>query len=77
MTFVWLCSCFNFFMMGYMVNTFEQVYLSGIATSSADIFAYITSAWLFRHLGTKRMLFASNALAVLGGTLILTYGLER
>ena len=77
MSILWLSCCFNFFMMGFMVNTFEQVYISGIASSSADIFAYVTSGYLYKLLGMKRMIFGANALAVLGGTLILTYGLER
>ena len=64
-------------MLGYMVNTFEQVYMSGITASLAEIFAYILSACLYARLGLKQMLLYFNLLSAFGGIVILIYGLQH
>ena len=75
MALAWLSCCFNFFMMGFMVNTFEQEYLSGIASSGADAVAYIIAGVLYSRLSLKKMLFIGNLIAAIFGFLILSYGL--
>ena len=47
MSITWTSVVFNFFMIGFMVNTLEQIYLSAIASGTADAISYTLSGVLY------------------------------
>ena len=78
MGFIWSSVSLNFWSSVYLVNTFESnVYTTALSISAADVIAYITGAVLVAKFGVKKTIFCSLLLAVLGGFLILTYGLDH
>lgn len=77
MAIIWAVGSFNFYLMTFLANTFEQVYLTALCLSLADIFGYLISGILVQKIGAKSTLFMSQLTASLGGLLILTYGLQH
>ena len=77
MAFVWLTVISNWYMLIYLTNTFERVYVTGLATNFADVAGYTFSGLLYKSLGLKRLLLYFNLFALVGGIIILTYGLKN
>ena len=68
---------FNYMLLGFLLTMFEQVYLTGIVAAMSEICAYIFSGTLFEKLGLRRTYLISLSIAVLGGGLIIAYGLDH
>ena len=77
MTVVWAVVSFNFYLITFLANTFEQVYVTALCLSLADIFGYIINGILGKKIGAKKTLFLSQLTAAIGGFLILVYGLQH
>ena len=77
MTLIWAIYLQNFYMTTFLANTFEQVYLTALYISIADMVAYITSGIIIEKIDTKMAFFLSFTLATIGGLLILVYGLAH
>ena len=50
MMIVWLTASLDFYLITYLVNTFEQVYLAALASSLADFVANAFSGFLYPRL---------------------------
>ena len=74
---VWTTTSFNFYLLYYLVNSFERVYQIALFISIADICAYITGSILVTKVSARQTLVFSFSLAALGGFLLLTYGLRH
>ena len=68
---------FNWYLVQFLVNTFDEVYLSAIGSSVSDIIGYLFGGVLFYKFGTKASLFISFAISTIGGIAILCYGVDN
>ena len=75
MVVIWGVAAFNFYLIMFLANTFEQVYLTALCLSIADIVSYAISSVLVEKINIKRTLFVSFFIATFGGILIIMYGL--
>ena len=74
---IWLTSSFNYFLIAYLVNTFEKVYISALCSSFSEFIAYAVSGIVYEKLGAKSTLASSFGISLVGGILILVYGLNH
>lgn len=75
MTFVQVTCLFNFNLLNYLTNMFEQVYLTGVMSISSEIVSIFFAGFLLEKLGTKISLIVCFLVSAVGGVLMLTYGL--
>ena len=47
MMFIWLTTSFDYYLVQFLVNTFDQVYISAIASSISDILSYIFGGYIY------------------------------
>lgn len=77
MTLVQITCLFNFHLLAYLTNLFEQVYLTGIMAVSSEFVAYAIAGYVFERLGTRVALMSFYAIAGVGAVLMLAYGLAH
>ena len=77
MVFVWLITVFDFYLIGFLVNTFEQIFYSTIASGVSEFVAQAFGGYLYSRTGTRDALFISYTVAALGGFAVLLYGLDH
>ena len=75
MSFVWLSTSFNYYLISFLLSTFDSVYLSATLSSLSEIVAYGVAGILYRKAGLKISISLSFAIAVVGGLLIIFIGL--
>ena len=61
----------------YLTTMFEQVYFTGLLSAVSELLAYIASGTAFEKLGVRKTYLIAFGIAILGGILIITYGLEH
>jgi len=54
MTLVWLGASFNFYLIQFLLTSFDQVYLSTIFSCMSDMLGYSTGGFIFKVLGVKK-----------------------
>ena len=74
---VQMTSLFNLHLLSYLVNRFEQVYLTAVMSMSSDIVSIFISGILIEKFGARISLFVTYLIAGIGGILLLTYGLDH
>ena len=77
MTLVQISCLFNFHLLSYLTNLFEQVYLTGIMSVSSEIVAYLIAGYVLEKLGARVSLLSCYLTAGIGGIMMLAYGLEH
>lgn len=77
MAIVQVTCLFNYHLLSYLSNLFEQVYMTIIIMVSAEFFSYIIGGVLLEKLGTKLSLIILYLLSGIGGLLMLVYGLNH
>ena len=75
MALIWFTASFNYFLIMFLVNEFEMVYLTALASSLSEFVAYGSSGYLYEKFGARLTFAGSFGLSVFGGILILSYGL--
>ena len=75
MTIVQITCMFNFYLLSYLINLFDQVYVTGIMVLTSDIVSYVIAGYVFEKLGAKASLASCYAFSSIGGILMLAYGL--
>ena len=73
----WTVTVFNWYLVQFLVNTFDEVYLSAIGSAVSDIIGYTFGGILFYRFGIQASLMISFAVATLGGVAILLYGVDN
>ena len=68
---------FNYYLLAYLVTTFEQVYLSQFLGVLAELVANFTAGLLMKKLGTKLALIVFYGISVLGSIAMIFYGLAH
>lgn len=74
---IWTVSSFDYYFIGFLVVTFEQVYLSALLSSIADLLAYGFSGSIYQLLGIKLSFIICFGLSSVGGLVILLWGLDH
>ena len=77
MTTVQIACLFNFHLLSYLANTFDQVYLTTLLAVSSEFLAYLVGGYIFEKLGAKRSLTVQFLLSGVGGIAMLTFGLHH
>ena len=77
MTVIQVAIYFDYLLLTYLTTMFEQVYLTGLVSAASEIGAYIFSGTAFEKLGVRRTYLISLTIAVIGGILIIVYGLDH
>ncbi len=77
MTVVQCTTLFNFYLLAYIVTTFEQVYLTQFVGNLSEIVANFTAGLVMIKLGTKRALITFYSISIFGAILMLYYGLSH
>ena len=77
MSMVWLASSFSYFLIFALINTFSQIYITGLTSSASEVLAYIAAIFLQKKFGVKHSLIISFGVSTLGGILILSWGLSN
>lgn len=77
MVFVWAAASYNFYLIMFLANTFEQVYVTALCLSVADIISYTISSVLVEKITVKHTITISFAVSMVGGLVILLYGLAH
>jgi len=77
MTTVQIACLFNFHLLSYLANTFDQVYLTTLLAVSSEFMAYMFGGFIFEKLGVRKSLTTQFLLSGVGGIAMLAYGLDR
>ena len=77
MAFIWLISMTNYYLILYLVNTFEKVYICSIASSFSEMCAYLVSGYVYDYFGAKKTYIGSFGMAFVGAVFIVTIGLQH
>ena len=77
MTFVWMVTHFNLFLVHFLISTFERIWLTAIFANISDLIGYIFAGSLIYKFGIKVSLCSSFILTALGGLAILIFGLQN
>jgi len=77
MVFVWLITVFDFYLISFLVNTFDQIYYSSIASGVSEFVAQAFGGIIFERIGVRKSLCISYIIAAIGGFLMMTYGLNH
>jgi hypothetical protein len=75
MSIIWLATSFGYYLILSLINTFEDVYTSGITSSASEIVAYVLSGLIYNRIGVKKSFIIAFSISTLGGILILAWGL--
>ena len=74
---IWLVVAFNFYLIQFLVATFQDAYSVTIISQVSEIAAYIFSGVILEYIGPKFSLSASFGLSALSGLFIIVYGLQN
>ena len=77
MIFVWLITVFDFYLIGFLVNTFEQIFYSVIASGVSEFVAQAFGGYIYDRVGVRNSLCLSYLIAAVGGFAMLSYGLQH
>ena len=77
MIFVWLITVFDFYLIGFLVNTFEQIFYSVIASGVSEFIAQAFGGYIYERVGVRNSLCMSYVIAAVGGFAMLSYGLQH
>ena len=77
MTLVWLTTVFNYFMLKFLINTFQQVYVTGLLSSMTGLLAYWHGGYLYKTLGLKMALTLCFSISLVASLIILYHGLSN
>ena len=75
MSVIWLATSFGYYLILSLINTFDDVYISGLTSSLSEMIAYVISGLLYEKIGVKLSFIIAFAISTLGGVLILAWGL--
>ena len=77
MTFVWLTTSFDSYLLMFLVATFKNEYASGIGLGVADVVAFAIAGYVYQRVGVRISLIGTYILATVSGFILLTYGLKH
>lgn len=74
MSFCWLTSSFNYYMVGFLLKYFPgSIYVNGSISALSEVVATCTAGYFYAKLGVKKAFIISFGIAAVGGFGILLY----
>ena len=73
----WLVVSFNYYLLTFLSNTFEKVYLTAFLSGCSAVAGNVSAAALQNKVGVKSTLNLGFGLSVTAGALLLSYGLSH
>ena len=77
MALVWLATDFNYFLIKFMINTFTQVYITGLVSSLSGLLAYVHGGILYKRLGLKLSITVNFTVSSIACIVLLLHGLDN
>lgn len=77
MAFVWAITVSDFYLISFLVNTYEQIFLCAIASGVSEFIAQAAGGYLYEVVGTQKSLSISYSISAVGGFVMLFYGLDH
>lgn len=77
MSIVWLSTAFGYYLILTLINTFDNVYATGLTSSASEMVGYVLSGLFAERVGVKLSLIVSFLISTVGGVLILAWGLQH
>ena len=77
MSIVWLSTAFGYYLILTLINTFDNVYATGLTSSASEMVGYVLSGLFAEKVGVKLSLIVSFLISTVGGVLILAWGLQH
>ena len=74
---VWMVVLYNYTLIQFLVNTFESIYPSAVASSVSDVIGYLIGGWCFYKLGLRLSLGLSFVISVVGAILVTVIGFRH
>ena len=74
---IWMVVLYNYTLIQFLVNTFDSIYPSAIASSISDIIGYLIGGWLFYKLGIRVSLGISFVISIIGAILVTVIGFRH
>jgi len=72
---LWLSFSVNYWLINFLVNTFDQVYTSALASSLSDFLATGLGAIIYAKIGARLSFSGFFIMSCIGGIIIIAYGL--
>jgi hypothetical protein len=72
---IWLSAVFDYYLISFMVNGFENVYTAALSSAISDVLAYAISGLIFKKLGVSKSYSLCFSISLVGGLGILLWGL--
>ena len=76
MSVVWFATSFDYYLLSFLANTFENPYPPAVLGSIAELIAYAVAGVLYKNAGLKISVSSSFGLALFGGICMLIWGLN-
>ena len=73
----WTVTTFSNFLLQFLVNTYELVYISALGLSIADLIGFLFGSLLFFNFGLKGALYICYGLTAIGGLSLMFYGIHH
>ena len=77
MSLVWLTSSFGYYLILSLINTFDEIYITGLTSSFSEIISYVVGGYFFEKAGVKLSLIVCFGISTFGGILIMSWGLQH
>ena len=74
---LWLTFSVNYWLINFLVNTFDQVYTSALASSVSDFTATLLGAYVYHLIGARISFSGFFLWSCIGGIIIIAYGLNH
>ena len=74
---IWVATCFNSYLITYLLNNLGQVYVNYVCASLTALVAYAVGGFMFVKFGLKKGLGSCFVISLFGGLASLAYGLQH
>ena len=77
MLFIWIATCFNSYLISYLLNYLGQVYVNYVLTSLTALVGYSIGGLMFVKMGLKKSMGSCFIISIFGGVTSLIYGIHH
>ena len=77
MLFIWIATCFNSYLIWYLLNYLQQEYANYVLTSLTALLGYTIGGFMFLKFGLKKSLGTCLVISIFGGVSSLLIGLQQ
>ena len=74
---IWLSAAFGYYLVLSLINTFEDVYITGMTSCASEIISMAIAGFLYQRIDVRKGFFVSFVSSMIGGILIIVWGLDN